>query len=89
MLISGTLAVALLYFTMRHSPHRWWLRLWMIAVPLIVLVVFIQPVVIDPLFNDREPLARSRPQLVEDIEELVARAGLVLPREHILPPETQ
>ena len=82
-LISGTLAAALLYFTMRRSPNRWWLWLWMIAVPLIVAVVFIQPVVLDPLFNNFEPLDRSHPGLVDSIEAIVARAGLVLPREHI------
>ena len=82
-LISGTLAVALLYFTMRRSPNHWWLWLWMIAVPLIVAVVFIQPVVLDPLFNNFEPLDRSHPELVDSIEAIVARAGLVLDREHI------
>jgi STE24 endopeptidase len=82
-LVSGTLAVALLYFTMRRSPNRWWLWLWMIAVPLIVAIVFIQPVVLDPLFNNLEPLDRSHPELVDSIEAIVTRAGLVLPREHI------
>ena len=82
-LIFGTLAVALLYFTMRRSPNRWWLWLWMIAVPLIVAVVFVQPVVLDPLFNNFEPLDRSHPELVDSIEAIVARAGLVLPQEHI------
>jgi len=82
-LISGTAVIALLYFTMRRSPHRWWLWLWMSAVPLILLVVYIQPVVIDPLFNDFEPLDRSRPDLVDSIEKIVSRAVLVLPREHI------
>jgi len=82
-LISGSLAVALVYFTMRHSPNRWWLWLWMLAVPLIVVVVFVQPVVLDPLFNNFEPLDRSHPELVDSIEKIVARAGQVLPREHI------
>jgi STE24 endopeptidase len=82
-LILGTLAMALLYFTMRRSPNRWWLWLCMIAVPLIVAVVFIQPVVLDPLFNNFEPLDRSHPELVNSIDAIVARAGLVLPRGHI------
>jgi STE24 endopeptidase len=82
-LFSGTLAVALLYFTMRRSPNRWWLWLWTIAVPLIVAVVFIQPVVLDSLFYNFEPLDRSHPEMVDSIEATAARAGLVLPREHI------
>lgn len=82
-LVSGTLAIALLYFLMRRSPRRWWLLLWIIAVPLIVLIVFLQPVVIDPLLNTFEPLDRSHPELVDSIETIVARARLVIPREHI------
>ena len=82
-LVSGTLAAALLYFTMRRSPNRWWLWLWMIAVPLIVAVVFIQPVVLDPVFNNFEPHDRSHPELVDSIETIGAQGGLVLPREHI------
>jgi STE24 endopeptidase len=81
--LSGALAVALLYFIMRRSPRRWWLVLWMITVPLILVIVFIQPVVIDPLFNTFEPLDRTHPELVDSIEVLVARAGLVMDRGHI------
>ena len=82
-LLSGTLIIAIVYFLMRRSPRHWWLFLWMIAVPLILLVVFLQPVAIDPLFNTFEPLGQSHPELVDSIEAIVARAGLVIPREHI------
>jgi STE24 endopeptidase len=81
--VSGTLAVALVYFMMRRSPRRWWLYLWMITVPLVLVVVFIQPVVIDPLFNTFEPLDRTHPELVDTIEVLVGRAGLVMARDHV------
>jgi Zn-dependent protease with chaperone function len=82
-LASGTLIIALVYFAMRRSPRYWYLFLWMIAVPLIVVIALIQPIAIDPLFNTFEPLDRSNPALVDSIETLVARAGLSIPREHI------
>ena len=82
-LLSGTLLIGVVYFIMRRSPRRWWLFLWMTAVPLILLIVFIQPVVIDPLSNTFETLDRSHPELVDSIEAIVARGGLVIPREHI------
>ena len=82
-ILSTTVVIGLIYFLMRRSPRRWWLLLWMIAVPLTMLIVFIQPVVIDPLFNSFEPLDRSHPELVDSIERIVARAGLDIPREHI------
>ncbi len=83
-LVAGALAIGLLYYLIRRSPHRWWLFLWMIAIPLFVLIAFIQPVAIDPLFNDVEPLAATHPDLVDAIEKLLARAHLELPRNHIL-----
>ena len=82
-LLLGTPVIAFVYFAMRRRPHSWWLFLWMTAVPLSILVVFIQPVVIDPLFNTFEPLDRSHPELVNSIETMVNRAGLFIPREHI------
>lgn len=82
-LLLGTPIIALVYFAMRRSRHSWWLFLWMIAVPLIILVVFIQPVLIDPLLGTFEPLDRSHPELVDSIEAMVNRAGLYIPREHI------
>lgn len=82
-LFVATLIIAIVYFAMGRSPHRWWRFLWIVAVPLILVIVFLQPVVIDPLFNTFEPLERSHPALVDSIEAMVARAGLFIPRDHI------
>lgn len=82
-LLAATLIIGMVYFAMRRSPHRWWLFLWIVAVPLILATFFLQPVVIDPLFNTFEPLGRSHPALVDSIETMVARAGLFIPRDHI------
>ncbi len=82
-IICGTLVVGVLYSIIRRSPNRWWLFLWLITVPLFVLIAFIQPVAIDPLFNTFQSLDLSHPELVNTIEALLSRAGLVIPREHI------
>ena len=37
--------------------------------------IFLQPVLIDPLFNKFEPLTRNHADLVEQIERVVHRAG--------------
>jgi STE24 endopeptidase len=87
-LVAGTVTVGLLYFLMRRSPRRWWLYLWAIVVPLLVLIAFIQPIAIDPLFNTVEPLNRSNPELVHSIETLLGRAGLAIPQEHLYRVET-
>jgi len=82
-LATGTIAIGLLYLVMRWSPRRWWFYLWAMALPLLVLIAFIQPVAIDPLFNTIEPLNRSNPELVNSIEVLLGRAGLEIPPKHI------
>src|SRR5215469_3326367 len=78
-IIAGTVLIGLLYYTIRRSPRRWWFWLWAILVPLIVLLVFLQPVVIDPFIETFEPLGKSHPELVDSID----RAGLVIPSQHI------
>ena len=47
---------AVLYWLMRKSAKRWWLYAWLLSVPFTLFFVFIQPVVIDPLYNDFYPL---------------------------------
>lgn len=45
-----------LYWLIKKSPKRWWLAAWALTVPFSIFLMFIQPVVIDPLYNDFSPL---------------------------------
>jgi Zn-dependent protease with chaperone function len=67
----------------RRSPRRWWFYFWLVSLPMMVFLVFIAPLVIDPLFNQFEPLTRKNPQLVEAIERVVQRGGLAIPPERM------
>ncbi len=67
----------------RKSPQRWWFYFWLIAMPFIVLLVTITPVVIDPMFNKFEPLDKTNPQLVDALENVVRRAGMTIPRDRM------
>jgi STE24 endopeptidase len=81
-LLGFTLAGALiwiLYGAMRRSPRRWWFYFWLAAIPILVFLMFIEPLVIEPLFFKFEPLAAEQPELVAQIEKVVARGGLVIP----------
>ena len=82
-LATGTIGIGFLYLVIRRSPRRWWFFLWAVALPLLVVIAFIQPVAIDPWFNTIEPLDRSNPELVNSIEMLMGRAGLEIPPKHI------
>jgi STE24 endopeptidase len=77
-LLSGAFVLSLVFALIRHSRH-WWLWLWLISLPLQVLVVFVLPLVIDPMFNHFEPLAKTDPALVERLERVVEKTGVSIP----------
>ncbi|MFZ0664044.1 MAG: M48 family metallopeptidase [Acidobacteriaceae bacterium] len=78
-LIFGTIALAVLYALMRHSPRRWWLWFWIICLPVEVAAVFLVPIVIDPMFDHFSPLAKADPALVQQLEKVAARGHLHIP----------
>jgi STE24 endopeptidase len=68
---------------MRHSPRRWWLYFWFAALPILLGLIFLAPLVIDPLFNKFEPLGDSHPELVVAIQQLSARSGVPISSDHM------
>ena len=72
-----------LFWIIRRSPQRWWLYFWLLTLPFLVLLVFITPVLLDPIFNTFEPLEKTQPQLVEQIERVTQRGGLSIPRDRM------
>jgi STE24 endopeptidase len=77
------IAIWVLYGAMRRSPRRWWFYFWLAAVPMVVFLMFIEPVAIEPLFFKFEPLAATQPALVAAIEKVVARGGLEIPPDRM------
>ncbi len=75
----GGAVVWILYALMRVSPRRWWLGFWVVTVPLAVFLVFLHPLIIDPLFFRFEPLAAKAPQLVPELQRVARRAGWEVP----------
>jgi STE24 endopeptidase len=75
--------VLILFAVIRRSPPRWWLYFWFAALPILLGIIFINPLVIDPLFNKFEPLDKEHPQLVDAIQKLTANAGVPIPRDRI------
>jgi len=81
--VVGALLVMTLYFCIRRSPRRWWFWFWIPSIAAVVFGVFVSPILIDPLFNDFEPLQRSNPALVARLEEVVARGGIRIPPDRM------
>ncbi len=62
------------YGLLRRSPRRWWLWTGLGAIPLVVLLIFVSPIWIDPLFNRFGPMQDQR--LEARILALADRAGI-------------
>ncbi len=81
--IMGIVLIYILYAVIRKSPRRWWFYFWLASLPLGLALVFIEPLVIDPMFHKFEPLAEKDPALTVSLENLVQRAGQNIPPERI------
>jgi Zn-dependent protease with chaperone function len=79
----GGLLVMLLFWAIRKSPQRWWFWFWIPAMVAVVFGVFVYPIWVDPLFNKFEPLEKSNAGLVDQLEKVVARAGIEIPSERM------
>ena len=79
----AVIALWILTTIIRKSPRRWWSHAWLAALPIMVFVVFVVPLVIDPMFNKFEPLEQKQPQLADAIEKVVQRGGLSIPKSRI------
>jgi Zn-dependent protease with chaperone function len=82
-MIIATILVWILYGVIRRSPRFWWFFFWLAALPVLLFVLFISPFLIDPLFFEFEPLEQTSPELVTEIEKVVSRGGLSIPRERM------
>ena len=78
----STFVGSLLFAIVRHS-RRWWLWFWLLSLPLMLAGVYAEPLIIDPLFNHFEPLSRSHPELVAQLERVVERSGERIAPDHM------
>lgn len=80
-----TLLLMLIFGLMRWtwSRRHYWLWFAAATVPLMLLGTFLLPSLIEPLFNTFEPLAKSHPALVTELERVVARTGTHIPSERM------
>src|SRR5260370_864086 len=77
LLVSLVLSVLFLwipYLLMKKSPKRWWLYTGILTVPFICFLVLIEPIWVEPLFNDFGEMKNK--QLEAKILALADRAGI-------------
>ncbi|HHY74479.1 MAG TPA: M48 family metallopeptidase [Bacillus bacterium] len=72
--------LAVVVFTLiRKFEKRWWFYAWALSVPFTIFLMFVQPVLIDPLYNDFYPLKDK--ELEAKILALASQANI--PAEHV------
>ncbi|MFC0274579.1 M48 family metallopeptidase [Metabacillus herbersteinensis] len=73
------LIVVVLLWLIRKYEKKWWLYAWFLSIPFSFFLMFVQPVLIDPLYNDFYPLKNQ--QLEEKILALADEANI--PAKHV------
>jgi STE24 endopeptidase len=72
--IVGVLFLWVPYLLLKKSPRRWWLYTGLAVVPFLVLMILVQPIWIDPLFNKFGPMKDKA--LEAQILALADRSGI-------------
>jgi STE24 endopeptidase len=66
------------FFLIYKNPHLWWLWVWVFFATVTLVLMYISPYVIEPLFYKFKPV--SKEGLEEDIRRLMEKAGMEVSR---------
>jgi len=78
----GVPILLLFNWIVRRWPRRYWLGAWVVTLPILAFLTFIEPLVV-PLFFKQEPLAKNHAALVAELETVVARTGIDIPPDRM------
>jgi len=81
-LVFGVPILLLFNWIVRRWPGRYRFGIWLATLPILVLVIFAAPLVA-PIFDKFEPLEKSNPALVDQLEKVVARTGTNIPPDRM------
>ncbi len=57
-----------------RKVKQWWFAIWLVSIPFIIVLVVVQPIVLDPIFNKFEPLKDE--VLKQKLLTLASQAGI-------------
>lgn len=66
--------VQTLLYLIKNGKNRWWIYSWLLSIPFTLFLSFIQPVILDPLYNDFTPIQNK--QLEEKILAMAKEANI-------------
>ncbi len=73
-IVTGVLVLWIPYLLLKKSPQRWWLYTALLVPPFLFFMMLINPVFIDPLFNEFGPMENK--ELEAKILALAERSGI-------------
>lgn len=82
-LILAIVLTWLFYGLVRRSPRGWWFYAWLGSLPILIFLVFVEPLVLEPLFFRFTPLASTDSQLADALERVVRHAGQNIPENRM------
>jgi len=82
-LILAIVLTWLFYGLVRRSPRRWWCYAWLGSLPILIFLIFVEPLVLEPLFFRFNPLASTDSQLADALERVVQHAGQNIPENRM------
>ncbi len=82
-LVLASVLVWLFYGLVRRSPRRWWCYAWLGSLPILIFLIFVEPLVLEPLFFRFTPLAQSNPQLAAELERVVRHGRREIPESRM------
>ncbi|MCS6906827.1 MAG: M48 family metallopeptidase [Anaerolineales bacterium] len=71
----GLLVLEIIYAVLRASPQTWWIWATLFLLFLNVVLAYLAPVLLFPIFNKFKPLGEEHADLVERLKRLGERAG--------------
>ena len=80
--IIGGLLLMLLFWIIRKLPRTWWFAFWCVSIPIVLFGIFVAPY-IEPIFFQYEPLAKTNPALVAQLEQVVEKGHMNIPPERM------
>jgi Zn-dependent protease with chaperone function len=81
-ILIGVPVLLLFNWIVKRWPKRYWLGIWVVTVPLMLLSLFGSPL-LEPIFDKFEPLQKEHAGLVADLEKVVARTGTEIPPDRM------
>lgn len=73
--VLGLLVFEVIYAVLRAAPNTWWIWATLFLLFLNVVLAYLAPVLLFPIFNKFKPLAEDYAELVERLKRLGERAG--------------